>query len=88
MTNTFSEVQERDSPLWYIPGVIRYRWSKLQLLYLPGIIEGAKDGKGKETHVIGMARAFNLILVILDAVQPLIYKGREFSLVDFCKCVS
>jgi ribosome-interacting GTPase 1 len=47
----------------------------LQLLYLPGIIEGAKDGKGKKRHVIGMARTFDLILVVLDAVQHLIYKG-------------
>lgn len=30
-----------------IPGVIRYRGAKIQLLDLPGIIEGAKDGKGR-----------------------------------------
>ena len=45
------------------------------LLYLPGIIEGAKDGKGKGRNVIGMARAFHLILVVLDTVQTLTYKG-------------
>ena len=30
-----------------IPGVVRYRGAKIQLLDLPGIIEGAKDGKGR-----------------------------------------
>ncbi|TXG60562.1 hypothetical protein EZV62_015135 [Acer yangbiense] len=30
-----------------IPDVIMYRGAKIQLLYLPGIIEGAKDGKGR-----------------------------------------
>ena len=47
----------------------------MQLLYIPGIIEGAKDGKGKGRHVIGMARTFNLILVVLEAAQNLAYKG-------------
>ena len=59
----------------YIPRVIRYRGNKLQLLYIPGIIEGTKDGKGKGRNVIGMARAFHLILVVLDTVQTLTYKG-------------
>ena len=58
-----------------ISGVIRYCRSKSQLLYLPGIIEGAEDRKGKGRQVINVARAFNLILVVLDAVQPLAYKG-------------
>ena len=49
--------------------------SKLQLLYLPGNIKGAEDGKGKGRQVINVARACNLILVVLDAAQPLIYKG-------------
>ena len=48
--------------------------SKLQLLDLPGIIEGAKDGKGKGRQVIGVARTCNLILVVLDAVKPLTHK--------------
>ncbi|KAF3677042.1 Developmentally-regulated GTP-binding protein 1 [Capsicum annuum] len=34
-----------------IPGVIMYRGAKIQLLDLPGIIEGAKDGKGRGRQV-------------------------------------
>ena len=72
LTDTFSEVQEREcTTLTCIPGVIRYRGSKLQLLQLPGIIEGAKDWKGKGRQDIRFARTCNLILVVLDAVQPL-----------------
>ena len=75
LTDTYSEVQEREfTTLTCIPGVIRYRGSKLQLLDLPGIIEGAKDGKGKGRQVIGVARTCNLILVVLDAVKPLTHK--------------
>jgi ribosome-interacting GTPase 1 len=35
-----------------VPGVIRYKGAKIQLLDLPGIIEGAKDGKGRGKQVI------------------------------------
>lgn len=34
-----------------IPGVIHYRGARIQLLDLPGIIEGAKDGKGRGRQV-------------------------------------
>ena len=75
LTDTYSEIQEREfTTLTWIPGVIKYRGSKLQLLDLPGIIEGAKDGKGKGRQVIGVARTCNLILVVLDALKPLYHK--------------
>lgn len=74
-TDTFSETNEREfTTLTCIPGVIRYRGSKLQLLDLPGIIEGAKDGRGKGRQVIGVARTCSLILIVLDAVKPLNHK--------------
>ena len=38
---------------------------------LPGIIEGAKDGKGRGKQVIGVARTCTLILIVLDAMKPL-----------------
>lgn len=75
LTDTYSEINEREfTTLTCIPGVIKYRGSKLQLLDLPGIIEGAKDGKGKGRQVIGVARTCSLILVVLDAVKPLSHK--------------
>jgi ribosome-interacting GTPase 1 len=39
-----------------VPGVFYYKGAKVQLLDLPGIIEGAKDGKGRGRQVIGVAR--------------------------------
>ena len=38
-----------------IPGVVRYRGAKIQLLDLPGIIEGAKDGKGRGRQVSALS---------------------------------
>jgi small GTP-binding protein len=57
-----------------IPGSLQYKGCKIQLLDLPGIIEGAKDGKGRGRQVIGVARTCNLILIVLDAGKPMTHK--------------
>ena len=41
---------------------------------MPGIIEGAKDGKGRGKQVIGVARTCTLILIVLDVMKPLTHK--------------
>jgi ribosome-interacting GTPase 1 len=43
-------------------------------LDLPGIIEGAKDGKGRGRQVISTARTCGLILIVLDCLKPLTHK--------------
>jgi hypothetical protein len=48
--------------------------AKIQMLDLPGIIEGAKDGKGRGRQVISTARTCNLILIVLDCLKPLTHK--------------
>jgi small GTP-binding protein len=57
-----------------VPGVIKYKGAKIQLLDLPGIIEGAKDGKGRGRQVIAVARTCSLIYIILDVLKPLQHK--------------
>jgi ribosome-interacting GTPase 1 len=54
--------------------VLRYKGAKIQLLDLPGIIEGAKDGKGRGKQVIAVARTCNLIIIVLDATRPMGHK--------------
>ncbi len=53
-----------------IPGVMEYKGAKIQVLDLPGIIEGAKDGKGRGREAIAVARSADLILIIIDAASP------------------
>ena len=48
--------------------------AKIQLLDLPGIIEGAKGGKGRGRQVIAVARTANLIFIVLDVLKPLGHK--------------
>lgn len=57
-----------------VPGIIRYRGARIQMLDLPGIIEGAKDGKGRGRQVIATARTSNLIIIVLDALKPITHK--------------
>eukprot|EP00842_Homolaphlyctis_polyrhiza_P004565 jgi/Hompol1/5109/HPOL_004154-RA len=54
-----------------VPGVIHYKGAKIQMLDLPGIIEGAKDGKGRGRQVIAVARTCSLIFIVLDVLKPL-----------------
>ncbi|KAJ9093596.1 hypothetical protein QFC19_008263 [Naganishia cerealis] len=54
-----------------IAGEINYNGAKIQIVDLPGIIEGAKDGKGRGKQVIAVARTCNLIFIVLDVLKPL-----------------
>lgn len=75
LTGTFSEIAAWEfTTLTCIPGVIKYKGAKIQLLDLPGIVEGAKDNKGKGRQIIAVARTCNLILIVLDATRPAMHK--------------
>ena len=75
LAGVYSEVADYEfTTLTTVPGVIKYNGAKIQLLDLPGIIEGAKDGKGRGKQVIAVARTCSLILMVLDALKPLHHK--------------
>jgi len=75
LTDTFSEVAAYEfTTLTAVPGIIHYKGARIQLIDLPGIIEGAKDGKGRGRPVIAVARTCNLILIVLDALKPVTHK--------------
>jgi small GTP-binding protein len=67
-TSTHSETASYSfTTLTCIPGVIDYNGAKIQLLDLPGIIEGAAHGKGRGRQVIAVARTSDIVLMMLDA---------------------
>jgi len=75
LTGQYTEVAAYEfTTLTCIPGMIYYKGAKIQLLDLPGIIEGAKDGKGRGRPVIAVARSCNLIMITLDAAKPAVHK--------------
>ncbi|KDN53563.1 P-loop containing nucleoside triphosphate hydrolase protein [Tilletiaria anomala UBC 951] len=53
-----------------IPGVIEYQGARIQLLDLPGIIEGAAQGRGRGKQVVSVAKTADLIMIMLDATKP------------------
>ncbi len=75
LTGTFSKMASYEfTTLTCIPGVLKHKGAKLQLLDLPGIIEGAKDGKGRGKQVISVAKTCSIIVIVLDATKPLTHK--------------
>ncbi|KAL0246925.1 hypothetical protein GEMRC1_008131 [Eukaryota sp. GEM-RC1] len=75
LTGTASEAADYEfTTLTAVPGVLEINGAKFQLLDLPGIIEGANDGKGRGRQVIGTARTSDLILIVLDATKPWTHK--------------
>ena len=45
------------------------------MLDLPGIIEGAAQGKGRGRQVIAVAKSADLVLMMLDATKPDAHKA-------------
>ncbi|KAL7722950.1 GTP-binding protein [Entamoeba marina] len=85
MTDTESKAASYEfTTLTCIPGVLNLNGSKVQLLDLPGIIEGAKDGKGRGRQVISVARTSDCILLMIDGTKPLELKEKiEYELEGF-----
>ncbi|ANZ74280.1 Ribosome-interacting GTPase 1 (GTP-binding protein RBG1) (Genetically interacts with ribosomal genes protein 1) [Komagataella phaffii CBS 7435] len=75
LTGVASEVAAYEfTTLTSVPGIIKYKGAKIQMIDLPGIIEGAKDGKGRGKQVIAVARTCNMIFIVLDVNKPLHHK--------------
>lgn len=85
LTKTHSEAGAYEfTTLTCIPGKIEYNGANIQLLDLPGIIEGAAQGKGRGRQVISVARTADLVLMMLDATkssQQRILLERELEIV-------
>tara|TARA_Y100001960_G_scaffold313020_1_gene375450 strand:- start:1823 stop:2914 length:1092 start_codon:yes stop_codon:yes gene_type:complete len=53
-----------------VPGVLKYKDANIQILDLPGLIEGAARGAGRGKEVLSVIRSADLIIHVIDAVEP------------------
>lgn len=71
ITNVKSKVAAYDfTTLDAIYGTLKYSGAEIQIVDIPGIIEGAAQGKGSGREVLSVARNADLLLIMLDANKP------------------
>lgn len=49
-----------------VPGMLKYNEAYIQILDIPGLITGAKEGKGRGREVLSVARGADLLIVMTD----------------------
>lgn len=53
-----------------IPGMMKFREAYIQILDVPGLIEGAEEGKGRGREVLSVVRGADLLILISDVTRP------------------
>ena len=56
--------------LTVIPGLMKYENAKIQILDVPGIVEGAASGRGRGREVLSVMRPADVCLIIIDVNYP------------------
>jgi ribosome-interacting GTPase 1 len=70
MTNADSEVGAYEfTTLDVNPGMLEYRGANIQLLDVPGLIEGAAGGRGGGKEILSVIRAADLVIIMLSAFE-------------------
>ncbi|MFW6458735.1 MAG: OBG GTPase family GTP-binding protein [Halodesulfurarchaeum sp.] len=70
LTNADSEVGAYDfTTLDVNPGMLEYRGAQIQLLDVPGLIEGAAGGRGDGREVLSVIRTADLVVFMLSAFE-------------------
>ncbi len=70
LTNADSETGEYEfTTLDVNPGMLQYRGANIQILDVPGLIEGAAGGRGRGTEVLSVVRTADLVVFMLSVFE-------------------
>ena len=70
LTNADSETGSYEfTTLDVNPGMLQYRGANIQLLDVPGLIEGAASGRGDGQEVLSVVRTADLVIFLLSAFE-------------------
>ena len=53
-----------------IPGVLEWKGAKIQILDVPGIVQGAASGRGRGKEVLSVAMSADMVILIIDVMHP------------------
>lgn len=56
--------------LTVVPGTLKYRHARIQILDVPGIVAGASSGRGRGKEVLACIRSADVCLLIADCLRP------------------
>lgn len=64
-----------------VPGMLKYNEAYIQILDIPGLITGAKEGKGRGKEVLSVARGADLLIVMTDVKRVPLFAGMVDELI-------
>ncbi len=67
LTDAKSQIADYDfTTLKPVPGMLEYNGAKIQIIDIPGIIEGASKGRGRGREILAAVRNADLIIIVVD----------------------